>query len=162
MALTKCLECGGQVSTHADACPHCGCPVVINNGTVCIIDGVEQDLAQIYKLSQKGHVGQPRGEAWQILVGGKIMEDDDFWELWEVICKTGKVPNHFNHGDQSADILAKTPTYYQPNIPKCPTCGSTRLTKQGIAGRAVSSFVFGGLSPEGRAQYVCQDCGYKW
>jgi hypothetical protein len=25
MALTKCRECGGQVSTEADDCPHCGC-----------------------------------------------------------------------------------------------------------------------------------------
>jgi hypothetical protein len=24
MALTSCKEWGGQVSTHADVCPHCG------------------------------------------------------------------------------------------------------------------------------------------
>ena len=27
MALTKCRECGGQVSTEATTCPHCGAPV---------------------------------------------------------------------------------------------------------------------------------------
>ncbi len=27
MALTKCRECGGQVSTEAGTCPHCGAPV---------------------------------------------------------------------------------------------------------------------------------------
>lgn len=26
MALTNCRECGGQVSTEATSCPHCGCP----------------------------------------------------------------------------------------------------------------------------------------
>ncbi len=26
MALSKCSDCGGSVSTLADACPHCGCP----------------------------------------------------------------------------------------------------------------------------------------
>lgn len=26
MTLAKCPDCGGQVSTSADACPHCGCP----------------------------------------------------------------------------------------------------------------------------------------
>ena len=26
MALTKCPACGGQVSTEASACPHCGQP----------------------------------------------------------------------------------------------------------------------------------------
>jgi predicted amidophosphoribosyltransferase len=28
VALTKCKECGGQVSTKAAACPHCGYPFV--------------------------------------------------------------------------------------------------------------------------------------
>lgn len=29
MALITCAECGGKVSDHAKACPHCGCVVVI-------------------------------------------------------------------------------------------------------------------------------------
>jgi len=27
MAITQCSECGGQVSTSATVCPHCGCPL---------------------------------------------------------------------------------------------------------------------------------------
>ncbi len=27
MALVTCPDCGGKVSEHASACPHCGCPV---------------------------------------------------------------------------------------------------------------------------------------
>ena len=27
MAITQCPECGGKVSTKAEACPDCGCPV---------------------------------------------------------------------------------------------------------------------------------------
>jgi len=27
MALIKCSECGGKVSSQASTCPHCGCPV---------------------------------------------------------------------------------------------------------------------------------------
>lgn len=26
MALTKCIECGKEVSSYADNCPHCGAP----------------------------------------------------------------------------------------------------------------------------------------
>lgn len=48
------------------------------------------------------------------------------------------------------------------NIPKCPTCGSTDITRQGIAGRAVSSAIIGGLAPESRAQFRCKKCGYMW
>lgn len=29
VALTKCRECGGDVSTEAHACPHCGAPVPV-------------------------------------------------------------------------------------------------------------------------------------
>lgn len=31
MAIIKCSECGGQVSTLAEKCPHCGCPVNSSN-----------------------------------------------------------------------------------------------------------------------------------
>ena len=27
MSITQCPECGGKVSTKAEACPDCGCPV---------------------------------------------------------------------------------------------------------------------------------------
>lgn len=33
MALVKCKECGGQVSTTAKACPHCGAKVPKPDGT---------------------------------------------------------------------------------------------------------------------------------
>ena len=48
------------------------------------------------------------------------------------------------------------------NIPKCPTCGSTNLTKIGAATRAVDGFFFGRLSVEGRAQWRCGSCGHLW
>lgn len=160
MALMKCSECGGMVSDKATACPHCGAPVVIQNGNICLINGVEHDLTRILELSRQGHVGAPRGEAWQILVGGHILDkndDEDFYELWDIICKTGKIPPIFNDGDGVTTApSAPTPT------PKCPVCGSTKLTKQGIAGRAVGTFLFGGFSPEGKAQWICQSCGYKF
>ena len=30
MPLIKCIECGGEVSTFADQCPRCGCPVRVS------------------------------------------------------------------------------------------------------------------------------------
>ena len=29
MAIIKCVECGHDVSTHADKCPNCGCPISV-------------------------------------------------------------------------------------------------------------------------------------
>lgn len=63
---------------------------------------------------------------------------------------------------QRAPTLGEVTLAAAVSTPKCPTCGSTNLTKQGIAGRAVSSFLFGGLSPEGRAQWLCKNCGHMW
>lgn len=48
------------------------------------------------------------------------------------------------------------------NLPKCPTCGSTKLTKKGIGSRAIDGFFFGKLSVEGRSQFICDKCGYMW
>ncbi len=36
MAMTKCNECGGQMSTRAWACPHCGARVRSNKGAVLV------------------------------------------------------------------------------------------------------------------------------
>lgn len=33
MGLSKCPDCGGNVSTRATACPHCGAPVPHESGT---------------------------------------------------------------------------------------------------------------------------------
>ena len=47
-------------------------------------------------------------------------------------------------------------------IPRCPTCGSTKLTKQSVVSRGISGFLFGRHSVEGRAQFLCNNCGYQW
>lgn len=170
MSLLKCTECGGMVSSKAAACPHCGCPVEINNGTICVINGTEHDLARILELSKQGHVGTPRGEAWQFAIDNKIMSTpeesfDDFLlfnELWEVICQTGKVPPEFNYGDLAENILATAGIDTKAGQPQCPVCKSTDLTKLGVTSRAISGVMFGRLSVEGRAQFRCNKCGYMW
>lgn len=41
MALLKCVECGGQVSSFAEQCPHCGCPISI------IISRLELEMLEV-------------------------------------------------------------------------------------------------------------------
>ena len=36
MALIKCPECGKEISNRANACPNCGCPVLLEEGLVAI------------------------------------------------------------------------------------------------------------------------------
>lgn len=56
---------------------------------------------------------------------------------------------------------------YQPqpqpqNIPKCPTCGSTNISKISGIKRAVLGYAFGLFSKTARSQFECKNCGYKW
>jgi hypothetical protein len=42
MALIKCAECGGQVSSQAFACPHCGAPVPDDQGAAKSLTTIQE------------------------------------------------------------------------------------------------------------------------
>ena len=48
------------------------------------------------------------------------------------------------------------------NIPKCPTCGSTKLSKVSVTSKAGSVFMFGLLSQKVKKTWHCDNCGYEW
>lgn len=50
----------------------------------------------------------------------------------------------------------------QANKPKCPTCGSTNISKIGTLERGVSVSVFGLFSSKLGKTMKCNNCGYKW
>lgn len=45
---------------------------------------------------------------------------------------------------------------------KCPTCGSTDISKISVASRAIGATAFGLFSKTARSQFKCNHCGYKW
>lgn len=55
------------------------------------------------------------------------------------------------------------PTSMQsPNVPKCPTCGSTNIKRISTANRAVSIGLFGLLSGKIGKNYEWRNCKAKW
>lgn len=48
------------------------------------------------------------------------------------------------------------------NIPKCPTCGSIKITKIGTVERAGSVAMFGLASKKIGKTFKCSNCGYTW
>lgn len=69
-------------------------------------------------------------------------------------------PPSTDPGPTLAEMQARpTP---QPAAPCCPTCHSTRLTKLSAGTRFIDRMFFGVFSPESRAQFRCEDCGYLW
>lgn len=66
-----------------------------------------------------------------------------------------------NRGKQ----ILNTKTIYDTkpdNVPKCPTCQSTNITKISATSRALHGVAFGLFSKTARSQFECKDCGYKW
>ena len=59
-------------------------------------------------------------------------------------------------------LIVEPVAQVEQNVPRCPTCGSTNLVKYGAGARAISGFVFGRLSVEGRAQWQCKNCNHMW
>ena len=48
------------------------------------------------------------------------------------------------------------------NLPKCPTCGSTNISKLSTVNRAVHGAAFGLFSKTARSQWKCNNCGNLW
>ena len=48
------------------------------------------------------------------------------------------------------------------NVPKCPTCGSTNITKIGTFNRMMSTGLFGLASRKIGKTMKCNNCGYTW
>ena len=58
-----------------------------------------------------------------------------------------------------AKVRESLPT---PNIPKCPTCGSTDIKDISTLNRMVSVGAFGLASDKIGKTKECKNCGYKW
>lgn len=48
------------------------------------------------------------------------------------------------------------------NIPKCPTCGSTKLSKVSTISKAGSVALWGLFSQKVKKTWHCGNCGYEW
>ena len=48
------------------------------------------------------------------------------------------------------------------NIPKCPTCGSTKLSKVSAMSKTGSVIMWGLFSQKVKKTWHCSNCGYEW
>lgn len=63
------------------------------------------------------------------------------------------------HTQQEID---KTLQPTQSNLPKCPTCSSTRIQKISGGRKLMGAIGFGLLSKTAKSQFECLDCKYMW
>lgn len=116
----------------------------------------------VNKLAALGHIDT-----------NNIMGDVHFWNTDKLtgtcICDSSGYCHvrllQINDVYVSEPTLAQVATQVQAHkkdLPKCPTCGSTNLTKKGAGARMIDGWFFGRHSVEGRAQFLCDNCGYQW
>lgn len=182
--LIKCPECGGNVSDKAPACIHCGFPLNdIHKENTCLVDGAEYDLTHFKELynslsneAQKGfykeniqrfnnpkvfdNVNCPEGGQKYLSVTTKITrsicEHFNWWGknnntylVFKFI--TTCIDHNFQYFEfNTADIP-------DPNIVRCPKCGSTSVTTE-ERGYSIMWGVLGST----KKKNLCQKCGYTW
>jgi hypothetical protein len=99
-----------------------------------------------------------------------------FDERYEIICKY-QYPYDYNY----EQVKQESDRYYaelqrnarqrqleqqriekQQNIPKCPTCGSTKVHPISAGKKAVGFLAVGVFSKNFGKSYECDDCKYRW
>lgn len=63
---------------------------------------------------------------------------------------------------KSISDYSKTTDIKKQHTPICPTCGSKNIKKVSTLKRLAHLQVFGLFSKTAFAQFVCNNCGYKW
>lgn len=103
----------------------------------------------------------------------KELEDKKIIIIEELVKTSPEFDQYlFDHRDeilakQSAEFNAKMEhgkavLEEQARIPKCPSCGSSNISKIGVMGRAVSFSLVGFASSKIGKTHKCNNCGTTW
>lgn len=86
----------------------------------------------------------------------KFFDSEEFPELYERMQK-----------EEAEYYELATGTSYSrrnepKNVPKCPTCQSTNVSKISDLRKVANIAMFGIFGQTRKCQFECKDCGYKW
>lgn len=176
MGLIKCCECGENVSEYAEKCPKCGCPISIikqkeNEDKFVMIapSGEKIDLTGFEDIISESDLQNTR------LVLTTLMDDFDvsfgfaynIQKMFEF--NDYKFPENYQqlYDDMCTHVREEldrknTSSNKKTSIPKCPTCGSTNISKISATSKAVSVGLWGIFSQKVKKQFKCKNCGYEW
>lgn len=147
--LIICPECGKEISDKTDICIHCGYPIGKTKNNIVTINNKEYDFTDII-LSIKSEEYNPAVYIGRI----SDMCSIPVYEAREIYF-TIKNEKTFTQ-PITCDIKPI------PNVPKCPTCGSTNVQKIGTVERATSIIGLGLLSKKINKTYKCLNCKCTW
>ena len=176
MAIIKCIECSHEVSSFADKCPNCGCPVSIimnaNSSHVDTYDVVLENPGE-RKLEVIRFVREVSSPKKGLAEGRSIVENTPsvivhavskeigqtvVSKLKEIGCTAVLKQSSEDGVQRTADENIKETFLFEKDQPlKCPRCGSTAIT----TGSRGYGLVWG-FAGSGKTVNRCGKCGYSW
>lgn len=140
MALIKCPECGKEISDKSDKCIHCGFPL---RSTPIIQENINGKYYDVTFLSDTN-----------IPLIRKVKKLNEITNCGLVQAK--EIAQKYHIEQESSKPKE------EDNKPKCPTCGSTNLSKVSTMSKAGSVFMWGLFSQKVKKTWHCNNCKYEW
>ena len=94
----------------------------------------------------------------EMLILKNISKDISFLEAMVSLKETDPIEYQL----KMSQFKSQTGQQESGNIPKCPTCGSTSLSKITATSKAVSVGLFGIFSQKVKKTWHCENCKYEW
>ena len=184
MALTKCPECGKEVSDSAENCPNCGYGIKIHFEKLRI----EQQKKEVYerKLKNVRMPEEPKkmNAAYWLAIFSGFVALCSFaaspitgiigigFACW--MCYLGS--KQYNREMEEYNLAKSNFEQYQREVvqkqeqrareealkPRCPQCNSTNIEKISTTNRAISVAMVGVASGKIGKQYKCKNCKHMW
>lgn len=152
-----CIECGRELFDYDNKCDKCNSTNIItkNEYDKIVLEINDSSFLRRNKLMQNDKYKKiyaliQRPKEYESIPeilrynDNQIEYDDAYWE---------RVNNHTTN---------KQPEQSQSNIPKCPTCGSTNISKIGTFNRMLSTGFLGLASGKIGKTMRCKNCFYTW
>lgn len=173
MSLIKCIECGSEVSSYAQACPKCGCPVQVSIDALKIDSLYDVVVSEAKITSPSWVVGFIRTtrnldvetaravankQPFVAVEGVNKNVANRIKELLEKENCTVSIVESNAKVEQFTDTMLRETHLYKKYQPlRCPRCGSTSVT---TTSRGYS--LVWGFAGSNKTVNRCGKCGHTW
>lgn len=92
-----------------------------------------------------------------------VKDNGSLQEEVECFCGTrDRIINGLPQKNNMINVVNVPTRIVNNHVPKCPTCGSERVSKITLTSKMVGGAMWGLFSSNVRKSYKCDNCGYKW
>lgn len=175
MAIIKCTECGHDVSTYADKCPNCGCPVSVITGSNeelfdVVLENPGKEKLQVIRFVRE--ISTPKrglAEAKEIVdnLPKTIISSVSRVDGQSVVSKLAEIGciarleksqgNTYTDGAVDGSNVKSTFLFTKDQPIKCPICGSTAVTTTSRGYSLLTGFI-----GSNKTANRCGKCGHTW